>query len=210
MGNLAGPGGKPQPSQMNRNVEPPKPLASPTTRVDSHGSDTGVQAMGVIGHSEPAVRSIGGHRTSVQPLPRHSRALGNPRPAPGQPSEPAPAPRDIRRPRPRPRRAGPAGRSPDPSSIPSVRQRRKECGKLPTRLKPASRPRPGCVRRSSPCWAALSASPASPSGAAAGGRPAPASPPHARIWSETRREPSFDSGRNTVTGAPVLRATRPS
>jgi hypothetical protein len=27
---------------------------------------------------------------------------------------------------------------------------------------------------------------------------------------ETRREPSFDGGRNTGTGAPVLRATRPS
>src|SRR3954451_5593837 len=51
MGNLAGPNGKPQPSQVNRNVEPPKPLASPTTRVDTHGSDTGVQALGVIGHS---------------------------------------------------------------------------------------------------------------------------------------------------------------
>jgi hypothetical protein len=27
---------------------------------------------------------------------------------------------------------------------------------------------------------------------------------------ETRREPSFDGGSNTGTGAPVLRATRPS
>jgi hypothetical protein len=27
---------------------------------------------------------------------------------------------------------------------------------------------------------------------------------------ETRREPSFDGGRNTGAGAPVLRATRPS
>ncbi len=51
MGNLAGPNGKPQPSQINRNVEPPKPLASPTIRVDTHRSETGVQALGVIGQS---------------------------------------------------------------------------------------------------------------------------------------------------------------
>src|SRR4051794_5000606 len=83
MGNLAGPGGKPQPSQINRNVEPPKPLASPTTRVDTHGSDTGVQALGVIGHSaSQSAGQSGGHSSG------HSAERSAPPPAAH--SEPAP------------------------------------------------------------------------------------------------------------------------
>ena len=74
MGNLAGPNGKPQPSQVNRNVEPPKPLAAPTTRVYTHGRNTGVQALGVIGHSGKPHRAgqSGGHsaeRSAAPPTP---------------------------------------------------------------------------------------------------------------------------------------------
>ena len=114
MGNLAGPNGKPQPTQINRNVEPPKPLASPTTRVDTHGSETGVQALGVIGHSvsqsrgnrcgHSAERSTALSAARSEPAPRASASI----------SETGRRPSRIRRPRSRPRRARPEGRTPDP------------------------------------------------------------------------------------------------
>ncbi len=108
MGNLAGPGGKPQPSQINRNVEPPKPLASPTTRVEAHGSEFGRPGAGR-------------HRTFGRPVVqrpvvqrRTARALGNPaRRAVGSGSR-TPA---FGLSRPRSRRAGPAGCSPHPSRL---------------------------------------------------------------------------------------------
>ena len=178
MGNLAGPGGKPQPSQTNRNVEPPKPLASPTTRVETHGSETGVQALGVIGHS------AGPSSAARRQAARSSASARQPRSAAR--SEPAPAPRPAASRGARPRRAGPAGCSPDPRRFRRSGGAGRDAG--------SSRPggnRPdgaglGAFGWSSPCWPALSASPALPSGAAAGGRPAPASPRRARI----RRKPA--------------------
>jgi hypothetical protein len=53
MGNLAGPGGRPQPSKVNRDAEAPKPTAAPRMGVDTHGSPEGEQALGVFGGHAP-------------------------------------------------------------------------------------------------------------------------------------------------------------
>jgi hypothetical protein len=119
MGNLAGPNGKPQPSQTNRNVEP-------ASRGASRGA---IQA---------------GAPLNVQLLSHHPPHAPSPLPAP------VPMSRPQRRARPSPEVPPPENLfhrpHPEPASIPSVRRRRRECGKLQTRLKPASRHPPGCVR----------------------------------------------------------------
>ena len=130
VGNLAGPGGKPQPSQINRNVEPPKPLASPTTRVEAHGSESGVQALGVIGHSA-GPSSSEGSRERWQLRPPHGRKRLRP---------PGLQPPEVPRPESRSRRL-----LPGPELIRSVRQHPKGCAKLPTRRKPALPRRPGAL-----------------------------------------------------------------
>ncbi|UEM20592.1 peptidoglycan-binding protein [Skermanella mucosa] len=75
MGNLAGPNGRPQPSQAPRG-EAPKPVAAPRTQVDSHGTPEGVQALGVVGQSGTA-----GNSSYTAPAPvRRAAAPGEPVP----------------------------------------------------------------------------------------------------------------------------------
>ena len=120
---------------------------------------------------------------SASDRPHHPPRARNRRPAPCQYQRNHHGAARFRRPRSAPGEPVPRP-LPGPESIPSVRRHLKECVKLPTRLKPASPLPLGCVRWSSPCWAAPSASPALPSGAAAGVRHAPALPPHAREMAE--------------------------
>jgi peptidoglycan hydrolase-like protein with peptidoglycan-binding domain len=200
MGNLAGPGGKPQPSQINRNVEPPKPLASPTTRVEAHGSESGVQALGVIGHS--AGPSSSGPSSSEGPRERSATP-------PAARSEAAPAPRPSTS-------RGPAPGEPVPQAAP--RTRVDSVGQAaPEGMREA--PDPAETGLTAPAWvrSAVIAILAGAFGFAgftfwrSGRRPSRSRTAASRAdMAETRREPSFDGGRNTGTGAPVLRATRPS
>jgi peptidoglycan hydrolase-like protein with peptidoglycan-binding domain len=204
VGNLAGPGGKPQPSQINRNVEPPKPLASPTTRVEAHGSETGVQAMGVIGHSASPSSSEGPRERS--PAPSTARLEPAPRTSH---SESATAPRaSVAR--------GPAPGEPVPQAAP--RTRVDAVGQAtPEGMREA--PDPAQTGLTAPAWvrSAVIAVLGGALGFAgftfwrSGRRPSRSSAAASRAdMAEARREPSFDGGRNTGTGAPVLRATRPS
>lgn len=195
MGNLAGPGGKPQPAQVNRNVEPPKPQASPTTRVEAHGSETGVQALGVIGHSAGPSSSEGSRERSATP------------PAARSESAPAPRPSASR---------GPAPGEPVPQAAP--RTRVDSVGQTaPEGMREA--PDPAETGLTAPAWvrSAVIAVLVGAFGFAgftfwrSGRRPSRSRTAASRAdMTETRREPSFDGGRNTGTGAPVLRATRPS
>jgi peptidoglycan hydrolase-like protein with peptidoglycan-binding domain len=195
MGNLAGPGGKPQPSQINRNVEPPKPLASPTTRVEAHGSESGVQAMGVIGHSASPSSSEGPRERSPAPSTARSEAAPAPRPSASR---------------------GPAPGEPVPQAAP--RTRVDSVGQAaPEGMREA--PDPAETGLTAPAWvrSAVIAVLAGAFGFAgftfwrSGRRPSRSRTAASRAdMTETRREPSFDGGRNTGTGAPVLRATRPS
>ena len=196
MGNLAGPNGKPQPSQINRNVEPPKPLASPTTRVDTHGSETGVQALGVIGHS--SAQSVGHSAARSEPAPRASAST----------SETTAAPRvSVAR--------GAAPGEPVPKAAP--RTRVNSVGQAaPEGMREA--PDPAETGLTAPAWvrSLIIAVLGGAFGFAgftfwrSGRRPSRTSKAASRgDVSETRREPSFDGGRNTGAGAPVLRATRP-
>ncbi|GEO42055.1 hypothetical protein SAE02_62030 [Skermanella aerolata] len=195
VGNLAGPGGKPQPSQINRNVEPPKPLASPTTRVEAHGSESGVQALGVIGHSAGPSSSEGPRERSAAPPAARSEAAPAPRPSASR---------------------GPAPGEPVPQAAP--RTRVDSVGQAaPEGMREA--PDPAEAGLTAPAWvrSAVIAVLAGAFGFAgftfwrSGRRPSRSRIAASRAdVAETRREPSFDSGRNTGTGAPVLRATRPS
>jgi peptidoglycan hydrolase-like protein with peptidoglycan-binding domain len=195
VGNLAGPGGKPQPSQINRNVEPPKPLASPTTRVESHGSETGIQALGVIGHSAGPSSSEGPRERSAAPPAARSEAAPAPRPSASR---------------------GPAPGEPVPQAAP--RTRVDSVGQAaPEGMREA--PDPAETGLTAPAWvrSAVIAVLAGAFGFAgftfwrSGRRPSRSRIAASRAdVAETRREPSFDGGRNTGTGAPVLRATRPS
>jgi peptidoglycan hydrolase-like protein with peptidoglycan-binding domain len=205
MGNLAGPNGKPQPSQTTRNVEPPKPLASPTTRVDTHGSETGVQALGVIGQSggQSGTRST---ERSAAPAPSAARSEPAPRVSS---NEPAAAPRAaVAR--------GAAPGEPVPQAAP--RTRVDSIGQAPPDgMREA--PDPAETGLTAPAWvrSLIIAVLGGAFGFAgftfwrSGRRPSRTSVAASRAGSvETRREPSFDGGRNTGAGAPVLRATRPS
>jgi peptidoglycan hydrolase-like protein with peptidoglycan-binding domain len=208
MGNLAGPNGKPQPSQVNRNVEPPKPLASPTTRVDTHGSDTGVQALGVIGHSvSQSAGQSGGHSAERSAAP------------PAAHSEPAPHRASISEPTAAPRASvarGPAPGEPVPQAAP--RTRVDSMGQAaPEGMREA--PDPAETGLTAPAWvrSLLIAVLGGAFGFAgfsfwrSGRRPSRTSVAASRADTvETRREPSFGAERNTSGGAPVLRATRPS
>jgi peptidoglycan hydrolase-like protein with peptidoglycan-binding domain len=210
MGNLAGPTGKPQPSQVNRNIEPPKPLASPTTRVDTHGSETGVQALGVIGQS---VGQSGGHSSgrpaerSAAPAPSTARSEPAPRTSSNEPAS-APRPSVAR---------GAAPGEPVPQAAP--RTRVDSMGQAaPEGMREA--PDPAETGLTAPAWVrSLIITVLGGAFAFAGftfwrsgRRPSRTSSKAASRGDsvETRREPSFDGGRNTGAGAPVLRATRPS
>jgi peptidoglycan hydrolase-like protein with peptidoglycan-binding domain len=209
MGNLAGPNGKPQPSQTNRNVEPPKPLASPTTRVDTHGSETGVQAMGVIGQSGGQSGSHSSGRSaerSAAPAPSTTRSEPAPR---ASSNEPAAAPRASVA-----RSAAPG--EPVPQAAP--RTHVDSVGQAaPEGMREA--PDPAETGLTAPAWvrSLLIAVLGGAFGFAgftfwrSGRRPSRTSVAASRAdAAETRREPSFSSGRSTGAGAPVLRATRPS
>ena len=210
MGNLAGPTGKPQPSQVNRNIEPPKPLASPTTRVDTHGSDTGVQALGVIGHSvAQSAGQSGGHSTERSAAPAPFAAHSQPAPRPSaSTSETTPAPRI-------PAARGPAPGEPVPQAAPQTRV--DSVGQAaPEGMREA--PDPAGTGLTAPAWvrSLIIAVLGGAFGFAgltfwrSGRRPSRTSVAASRADTvETRREPSFDGGRNTGAGAPVLRATRP-
>jgi peptidoglycan hydrolase-like protein with peptidoglycan-binding domain len=212
MGNLAGPNGKPQPSQVNRNVEPPKPLASPTTRVDTHGSDTGVQALGVIGHSaSQSAGQSGGHSGG------HSAERSAPPPAAH--SEPAPHHASISEPAAAPRASvtrGAAPGEPVPQAAPRTRVDSMSQA-APEGMREA--PDPAETGLTAPAWvrSLLIAVLGGAFGFAgftfwrSGRRPSRTSVAASRADTvETRREPSFGAERNTGGGAPVLRATRPS
>jgi peptidoglycan hydrolase-like protein with peptidoglycan-binding domain len=209
MGNLAGPNGKPQPSQTNRNVEPPKPLASPTTRVDTHGSETGVQALGVIGQS---VGQSGGHSSgrpaerSAAPAPSTARSEPAPRTSSNEPAS-APRPSVAR---------GAAPGEPVPQAAP--RTRVDSMGQAaPEGMREA--PDPAETGLTAPAWvrSLIIAVLGGAFGFAgftfwrSGRRPSRTSKATSRAeTAEARREPSFEAARNTGAGAPVLRATRPS
>jgi peptidoglycan hydrolase-like protein with peptidoglycan-binding domain len=198
MGNLAGPNGKPQPSQINRNVEPPKPLASPTTRVDTHGSETGVQALGVIGQS-------GGQSGGHSAAPSTARSEPAHRVSSNEPAAPRASVARV---------AAPG--EPVPQAAP--RTRVDSVGQAPPEgMREA--PDPVETGLTAPAWvrSVIIAVLASAFGFAgftfwrSGRRPSRTSKAASRAdMVETRREPSFDGGSNTGTGAPVLRATRPS
>jgi peptidoglycan hydrolase-like protein with peptidoglycan-binding domain len=198
MGNLAGPNGKPQPSQANRNVEPPKPLASPTTRVDTHGSETGVQALGVIGQS-------GGQSGGHSAAPSTARSEPAHRASSSEPAAPRASVARV---------AAPG--EPVPQAAP--RTRVDSVGQAPPEgMREA--PDPAETGLTAPAWvrSVIIAVLAGAFGFASftfwrsGRRPSRTSKAASRAdMVETRREPSFDGGSNTGTGAPVLRATRPS
>jgi peptidoglycan hydrolase-like protein with peptidoglycan-binding domain len=213
MGNLAGPNGKPQPSQINRNVEPPKPLASPTTRVDTHGSETGVQALGVIGQSvNQSASQSGGHSSgrsaerSAAPAPSAARSEPAPRVSSNEPVS-APRPSVSR---------GAAPGEPVPQAAP--RTRVDSIGQAaPEGMREA--PDPAETGLTAPAWvrSLLIAVLGGAFGFAgftfwrSGRRPSRASKAALRAeTAEIRREPSFGAAGNTGAGAPVLRATRPS
>jgi hypothetical protein len=217
MGNLAGLGGKPQPSQTRRDVEPPKPLASPTTRVDSHGSEQGVQALGVIGHSgghsggRSEDRSAG--QSSGRPEISHP-ATTRPEPAPrtgssASASEPAAAPRATVA-----RAAAPG--EPVPQAAP--RTRVDSVGQAaPEGMREA--PDPAETGLTAPAWvrSLIIGVLGSAFGLAgltfwrSGRRPSRKRGIAERADApDMRLEPSFDGGRSVAAGAPVLRATRPS
>ena len=205
MGNLAGPGGKPQPSQIRRDVEPPKPLASPTTRVDAHGSEQGVQALGVIGHSG----GISGGQSGGRPEISHSATSRTEPGSRASSNEPVAAPRTAVA-----RAAAPG--EPVPQAAP--RTHVDAVGQAaPEGMREA--PDPAETGLTAPAWvrsliigvlgsafglAGLtfwrSGRRPSRKGGIAGRTDAP----------DMRREPSFDGGGGIGAGAPVLRATRPS
>jgi hypothetical protein len=211
MGNLAGPGGKPQPSQTRRDVEPPKPLASPTTRVDSHGSEQGVQALGVIGHSGGRSEGHSAGQSSGRPeisypattRPEPARSTGS------SASEPAASPRATVA-----RAAAPG--EPVPQAAP--RTRVDSVGQAaPEGMREA--PDPAETGLTAPAWvrSLIIGVLGSAFGLAgltfwrSGRRPSRKRGIAERADApDMRVEPSFGGGRSVAVGAPVLRATRPS
>ena len=210
MGNLAGPNGKPPVSHVSRDVEPPKPLASPTTRVEAHGS---AQGMDVLGGSVP--RSSGGSSGSTAPAPSVPRNV----PAASVAAIPAhatiaqtTAPHVTA---PRPAARGPAPCEPVPQAAPRASvDSTAQAPQAGVRMAPDPAQPSGFIV---PQWvrAAVIGVLGGTFGVAGlmfwlSGRRPSRKPEAAPASADKRQEPSFDDGRSAAGPAPTLRATRPS
>jgi hypothetical protein len=205
MGNLAGPNGKPPVSHVSRDVEPPKPLASPTTRVEAHGSAQGVD---VLGGSAP--RSSGGSSGGTAPAPSVSR---NAAPAASTAAIPAHA-TVAQATAPRPASRGPAPGEPVPQAAPRTGvESAAQAPQAGVQMAPDPQQPSGFIV---PQWvrAAVIGVLGGTFGVAGlmfwlSGRRPSRKPDASPASVGMRQEPSFDGGRSAAGPAPTLRATRP-
>lgn len=181
MGNLAGPNGRPQPSQAPRG-EAPKPMAAPRTQVDSHGAPEGVQALGVVGRSSGQSETAGNSSYTAPAPARRAAAPGEPVPQ----AAPRTAVDSVGQ-------APPEGmrEAPDPAGSGIIVPEWVRTGVIGILA--------GTFGIAGLTFWLSGRRPSRRRTAAGAADPA-----------TQRREPSFDGGKAAAGGAPVLRASRPS